>query len=191
MPSLRWLRFALPGVAAAAVALVLVMQGVFGGPGVAPDFDADVVTLKGAPEISIYRSLGSGSRTDGSEELSDGDTAQPGDELQIAYNAGDKLYGMIVSVDGRGVATLHFPLVPSDGPALTVGSTQRLPVAYILDDAPDYEKFYFITSAESFSVRDLYQSIRSAASQFVRNPDSVLGASGDYEVIAFTIRKGE
>ena len=190
-PSLRWLRFALPGVAAAAVAVVLVMQGVFGGNGVVPDFDSDVVRLKGIPEMSIYRSLDASSRSDGSEQLSDGDVAQAGDELQIAYNAGDKSYGMIISIDGRGVLTLHFPLVPSDGPALAVGSTQRLPVAYVLDDAPNFERFYFITSDESFSVRNLYQSIQTEVGQFLRDPESVLDASGDYEVVTFTVRKGE
>jgi len=190
--SLRWIRFALPGVAAAALAIVLFTQGIIGGGGQIPGQGPDVVRLKGRPEISIFRSVASaGARNTGSEELSDGALALPGDELQIEYNAGDKPYGMIVSVDGRNVATLHFPLVPSDGPSLVAGSTQRLPVAYVLDDAPDYEKFYFITSAEQFSVRSVFQSIQNAAAQFVRNPDSVLDASGHYEVITFTVRKGE
>jgi hypothetical protein len=151
-----------------------------------------VVRLKGSPEISIYRSADvATARSDGAEKLEDGDVASSGDELQIEYNAGDRLYGMIVSIDGRGYTTLHYPIVPSDGPELTVGSTQQLPVAYVLDDAPEYENFYFIASAESFSVPRVLDQIRGMAGRFVANPDLELDIPGEYEVIEFSVRKGE
>ena len=186
---LRWFSFGVPAVAAAAAAFALILQGVVGGGTVADQTDTDVVRLKGSPEIAIYRAVDVA--TDRAERLEDGDLAAPGDELQIEYNAGDRLYGMIVSIDGRGYTTLHYPIVPSDGPELTVGSTQQLPVAYVLDDAPDYENFYFIASAEPFSVNQVLEQIRRSARRFVANPEADLGISGDYEVIAFSVRKGE
>jgi hypothetical protein len=187
----RWLSLAIPGAIAAVAGFVFLLQGPLGGGNGSDDANTEVVRLKGSDaEISIYRAVTGTTRTSDAERLSNGDTAVAGDELQIAYNPGAMHYGMIVSVDGRGTVMLHFPVVQSDEPELQ-GGTHRLPFAYTLDDAPNYENFYFIVADELFSVREVLDRIRVNARQFVGNPDMEIGITGDYDVVAFTIRKGE
>lgn len=185
--TVRILAFAVPGAAAVAVvALVL-----FGGIGVDPrsvvDPGAEIVRLKGLePTISVYRAA-----TGSIEELEDGDSAAAGDRLQVAYNAGDAPFGMIVSVDGRGSVTLHFPVTQSADPELVVGGEQRLPYAYVLDDAPEFERFFFITSATSFRVRDVLAAVERQAASLASDSDAPLDLSDDLTVDSLTLRKGE
>ncbi|MFW5788498.1 MAG: hypothetical protein ACOCW3_01045 [Spirochaetota bacterium] len=185
--TIRLLTFAVPG-AAAVLALAFVL---FGGLGIdtvpVVDPDSQILRIKGAePRISVYRSTG----TEDAEALADGDVARQGDELQITYTASGRGFGAIVSVDGRGTVTLHYPLTPSSEPALTTGGEQRLPYAYRLDDAPAFERFYFVTSRSSFEVSELLTRIRSQADSIVSSPDIELRLPGDFEVEAITIRKG-
>ena len=186
--TIRFMTFAVPG-AAAVLALAFVL---FGGLGIdtAPvvDPDSEIVRLKGAePRISVYRSAG----TENAEELADGDVARQGDLLQITYTASGRAFGAIVSVDGRGTVTLHYPPTPSSEPALSTGGEQQLPYAYRLDDAPAFERFYFVTSETLFDVSELLSRIRTQADSIVSSPDTELRLPGDFEVEAITIRKGE
>lgn len=186
--AVRFMTFAVPG-AAAILALTLVL---FGGLGVETDPvvdpDSEIVRLKGAePGLSVYRSAGD----EDAEELDDGDVARQGDRLQITYTAAGRAYGAIVSVDGRGSVTLHYPLTPSSEPELASGGEQQLPYAYQLDDAPSFERFYFVTSDSSFDVSSLVTDIRSQAQGIVSNPDRALRLSRDFDVETVTIRKGE
>lgn len=186
--TIRFMTFAVPG-AAAVLALAFVL---FGGLGIdtAPvvDPDSEIVRLKGAePRISVYRSAG----TDDAEELADGDVARQGDRLQITYTASGRAFGAIVSVDGRGAVTLHYPLTPSREPVLATDGEQQLPYAYQLDDAPEFERFYFVTSETSFDVSELLSDIRSQTQEIVSNPERELRLSRDFDVEAVTIRKGE
>lgn len=184
--TIRIFALALPGVAAAAaVAIVL-----FGGIGIAPgnivDPGAEIVRLKGLePSLSVYRAT-----SGGVEELEDNARADAGDRLQVAYNAGDAPFGTIISVDGRGAVTLHFPLTPSAEPELIVGGEQRLQYAYILDDAPTFERFFFITSETTFRVRDVLGAVERQASRLTTDPDSPLNLPAEYVVDSLTLRKG-
>jgi hypothetical protein len=184
--TIRFMALAVPG-AAAALTLAFVLLGGIGldtTPVVDPD--DEIVRLKGAePEISIYRSVAGEA-----EELSDGDAASQGDRLQITYTAADKPYGAIVSVDGRGTVTLHFPLTASGEPELVVGGEQQLPYAYQLDDAPDFERFFFVTSEQSFDVRRLLSRIESQADEIVADPSRPLQLSREFTVESVIIRKG-
>jgi len=45
----------------------------------------------------------------GSEPLKDGAAARAGDLIRIGYRAAGERWGVIVSVDGRGVVTQHLP----------------------------------------------------------------------------------
>lgn len=199
--SLRWLALALPGAAAVAVATIFAVQGFVGGAGGADRAVDEIVRLKGSdPSLLVYRSVeGPSTRDDEAEALPDGAEARAGDRLQLAYNAGDHRYGAIVSVDGRGVVTLHFPLTMSDDPRLEVGRTQRLPYGYQLDDAPRFERFYFIASDAPFSVQQLVQTVRAQSPRIAERADYslVLGdvfgdrAMDDVDVVSVTIAKGE
>ena len=188
--TVRYFAIAMPG-AAAIVAFALI---VFGGIGVETDpavsADQEIVRLKGArPQISVFRASGTG--TGEAEQLEDGALARAGDRIQIAYNAGDAPYGMIVSIDGRGATTLHYPLTASAEPVLEPGGSEQLPYAYQLDDAPAFERFYFITSGETFSVSDVLESVRAQASRIAAGEQETIQLSGAFDTYSVTIRKGE
>jgi len=68
-----------------------------------------------------------------------------GDLLQVTYNAKGAQQGVVVSIDGAGVATLHFPEAEADSPRLGHGGPVPLAQSYELDDAPDFERFFFVT----------------------------------------------
>jgi hypothetical protein len=67
----------------------------------------------------------------------------------------------VLSVDGRGALTLHLPL--EEGPAAELGQGETLlPRAYVLDDAPRYERFYLFSSELPFSTREVTEPARTA-----------------------------
>jgi hypothetical protein len=73
------------------------------------------------------------------------------DLLQISYNAAGEGFGVVISIDGRGVVTRHLP--EEGGVSTKLGSGDiPLPNAYELDDAPRFECFYFITGEAPFAV---------------------------------------
>ncbi len=185
----RFMTFAVPGAALLVIGLL-----VFGGLGVGVDpvFDPDneITRLKGTePELTVYRSVGG--RTGSAEELSDGDRAVEGDRLQVAYNAGGRPFGTIISVDGRGALTLHYPVTASAAPELVAAGEQSLPYGYQLDDAPKFEKFYFITSQDAFNVPEILGYVQDQVDDIVEEPDTALRLPVGFAIDSVTIRKGE
>ena len=92
--------------------------------------------------------------------LADGASVQAGDRLQLQYRAGDRGHGAIVSIDGRGVATLHFPSSPAASTRLREGGLVALDHSYELDDAPAFERFVLVTADEPFSVATALDAAR-------------------------------
>ncbi|MBN1981741.1 MAG: hypothetical protein JW795_09430 [Chitinivibrionales bacterium] len=112
------------------------------------------VRLKGgAPYLHVYRKTASKP-----EKLSSGDRVSTGDTLQISYNAMGRLYGVIISIDGRAGVTLHFPETQTDTTALLPNNEHFLPRSYELDDAPDFERFFFITSQVPLVIDEIMAS---------------------------------
>jgi len=97
------------------------------------------------PRLHVYRKRGSEV-----ERLEPGASARPGDVVQLGYVAAGLSYGVIVSVDGRGVVTLHLPATGTEAAVLESDGVDLLPDAYELDDAPDYERFFLVASATRF-----------------------------------------
>lgn len=95
----------------------------------------------------------------GAEELASGARARPGDVLQVSYVAAGRAYGAILSLDGRGGVTRHLPEEGARAASLTSTGTVGLSHAYQLDDAPRFERFVFVTSAEPFSVEPLMRAL--------------------------------
>ncbi|TFH06046.1 MAG: hypothetical protein E4H09_00975 [Spirochaetales bacterium] len=189
----RWIAVAVPGAAAVLTAVILSIQALSGGTMLASDDPNEIVRLKGTEsKLMIYRSVDA---TDGgnteAERLEDGGRATQGDRLQIAYQSAERQFGVIVSVDGRGTVTLHFPLSPSAEPRLVMGREHKLAFAYRLDDAPAFETFYFITSATFFAVPSLVQRVRDQAAGIAANPDMALSLTDEFDVQSFTVRKGD
>jgi hypothetical protein len=126
------------------------------------------------PTLLVFRRT-----SQGVDRLADGAEVREGDQLQLAYAPAGRLYGTIVSIDGRGLVTLHFPEPQGEEPAsvrfpqrpASSSGPQALAHAYALDDAPDFERFFFVTSHESFQLAD----VLAAAKVLAADPHAARG----------------
>jgi len=117
------------------------------------------IRIKGLrPHLILHRKT-----AQGSERLEEGAVVRRGDRILVQYQAAGAAYGAILSVDGRGAVTRHFPdrgeiaaLLRQDGPV-------PLEFSYELDDAPQVERFFFVTAAEPFAVEVALEPARRAA----------------------------
>lgn len=117
-----------------------------GGSVVTPpiaDDGPEQIFLKGDPQLLVDRIVELRPQT-----MSDRDDVSAGDRLQVSYRAAGHAQGAIVSIDGAGVATLHFPADEAASPHLDQGGRIPLSQSYELDDAPAFERFFFVTVAE-------------------------------------------
>jgi hypothetical protein len=119
----------------------------------------DTVRLKGLePHLAIFRKT-----PEGAEPLASGEKARPGEFLRIGYQAGGFSYGAILSVDGNGSVTRHWPAQGARAAKLEKGEA-LLPQAFELDAAPDYERFYFVVSKHAFDLDPVLSSLRDGES---------------------------
>jgi hypothetical protein len=133
---------------ALACGLVLAAASVLILPGRVPGAKEDTTRVKGlAPRLFVYRKAATGA-----EELAAGAAARENDVVQLAYQAAGRHFGAIVSIDGRGVVTRHLPAAGPLASPLKTGASFALPEAYRLDDAPGFERFYFVTADQPFAV---------------------------------------
>lgn len=172
------------GVSAALVAVVAVAALVVGG--LAPSAPESIRTKGLDATIRIYRDAGSDV-----EILAPNQEVSEGDLLQISYNAAGGRYGMIFSVDGRGTFTLHYPT--SIDASATVESTGEvlLPYAYRLDDAPRFEKFYFITAEEPFDLNTVMDAVSRPIDQQQEDPEYEMRFDQDLAVSSLVLNKTE
>jgi hypothetical protein len=125
--------------------------------------------IKGlAPSLAVYRRT-----AQGSEKLADGALARAGDLLRVGYVSAGRDYGLILSLDGRGVVTRHLPVDGNVAVALRNDGTVLLDNAYELDDAPAWERFYFVTADEPFDVGPVLAAAQRAAAAAPRLPPSL------------------
>lgn len=151
-----WLAVAVLAAAAVAVAVAV--------PSVDPrEPSVEVTRSKGAADLRVHR-VAEGT----AERLAADAAARPGDLLQLSYVAADAAYGMVLSLDGRGVVTVHLPLSGATAVPLDGGGAVALPRAYELDDAPRFERFVLVTGAEPFDVGP----VRDAARALAGRPDA-------------------
>lgn len=116
--------------------------------------------MKGlAPRLEVHRSHGGG----GAEELREGAVAREGDLLQLSYVAAGRRYGAVVSVDGRGIVTLHWPEEGGPAAPLAQAGAVPLPHAYLLDDAPAFERFFLVTGDNAFDSATVVEAARRLA----------------------------
>jgi hypothetical protein len=89
------------------------------------------------------------------------------------------------------VVTLHYPESENKDPILDQNKKTLLPSSYELDDAPDFERFFFITSKSEIDV----QAILNSAKVLAKNPKTSdlaeLDLSGSYGQYSLLIKKGE
>lgn len=110
--------------------------------------DNSAIRIKGkSSALFVYRN-----ENGKAVRLTNGTKVSEGDILQLSYVCADPEYALIVSVDGNGVVTSHFPEDSTDSALLEKGGEFPLSYSYKLDDAPSFERFYLVTSDKEFSL---------------------------------------
>jgi hypothetical protein len=147
--TLKRLLYAAPALVSALILLFVV----FFNNGTTPDY----TRIKGEElldftktQIIIYRKSGNEI-----ELLKNGDRAKAGDLLQLAYVPAGKTFGVIFSIDGSRIVTLHHPESKDDSSILKQEKKNLLSSSYELDNAPDFERFFFITATEEIKVQSI------------------------------------
>ncbi len=146
-PSPRWLVPALAGAAAMVVGVAVLRTPEMArvGTGVSGETDR----LKGASaRLIAHRERPAGKP----EELANGARTRAGDVLQLSYVSAGAPYGAILSIDGRGNVTRHWPVLGDSAAPLAAGGAVPLDHAYVLDSAPSFERFFLITAPAPFPV---------------------------------------
>ncbi len=159
-----------PVMAAAACALFAVlvfMQDPNGyvAPGFASLDTEEVVRIKGDPQLMIH-----GKQGNDTIRLYPDASAEEGDVLQLTYSSKGAAHGVIFSIDGRGFVTLHFPADEMTSTRLEQKGIHPLGFSYELDDAPGFERFFFVWSKEDIDVRRVLE----AAENWNLNTDNKL-----------------
>ena len=139
-----------PLVVAAAAVLLVVMRHT-------PVQEPETTRVKGTARLLVFKQVG-----DQAERLDADDVVRAGDVIQVRYNAGGARYGVIASIDGSGGVTLHFPAA-EDAPTDTAPGTRTLPEAFALDDAPRFERFFFVTANEPLDTQATLDALRALA----------------------------
>jgi hypothetical protein len=123
--------------------------------------DDDVRPKGSSPHLAIHRQAAGGEP----EALARDARARAGDVLQLSVVSGGRPYGVVVSVDGRGVVTRHGP---GDGAlAAKLPSRGAVPLdhSYRLDDAPAFERFFLVTGGSPFAVEPVLDAFRRLAAE--------------------------
>lgn len=111
------------------------------------------------PALQIWRQTETGP-----ERLENNAAVSTGDRLQVRFQAAGAPHGVIVSIDGRQQTTLHFPDFEGGDTSLAPGAS-TLNHSYQLDDAPDFERFFFITSAAPLDSSAILDALEELARQ--------------------------
>lgn len=120
------------------------------------NLNVDLVRMKGdSSVIKLYKKVNGENKI-----VEESDSFKQGDVLQITYFTSKWKYGSIISLDGDGVATLHYPSTFQDDGYLINDTEAILPYSYQLDDAKGFERFYFIVSDKSFDIEEVYKRIQ-------------------------------
>lgn len=156
-PRPAWLRpafsLALATLLAAPAAIIYLRQPV-GLPFTGTQTKQPSERLKGLePKLVLFRKA-----LQGAEPLHPGDPVGPGAILRIGYQAAGLRYGAILSCDGNGQVTVHFPVQGEQAATLEAGES-LLPTAYELDAAPEYERFFLVTADTPFTLAPLRQTL--------------------------------
>lgn len=153
-----WYYAAVPILAAASAFLVLQFSTVSTEPEASLP---DTILLKGDEQpLRAFQQT-----ADGPKPVAEGSVLKAGDTVQLSYQAGAFSYGVIVSVDGRGAVTWHFPVSASGEQSLEKGPSIALKQSYKLDDAPRYERFFFIRSQKHIDIESLRKALKDLSAE--------------------------
>jgi len=136
------------------------------------------------PGLQIYR------KSSGADKIvRNGESAQAGELLQLAYIPAGQTHGIILSIDGAGAVTLHFPEKADGSTLLQSNRKVLLANAFELDRAPRFERFFFITGKEPLPTA----AIMAVAGELASDPDRAmverLDLPGRYGQVSLLVRK--
>ncbi len=107
----------------------------------------DGVRIKGMDSrMEVWKKTG-----DSAVQMENLGEAREGDEIQLRYAVAEKCFGLLFSMDGNGTITMHMGQ-ENRAVELEPGKMTTLPFAYKLDNAPKFEKFFFLTSKDEFEL---------------------------------------
>ncbi|MEL6181917.1 MAG: ActD-like protein [Myxococcota bacterium] len=143
--------------------------------------------IKGAPALVVHRVLEGGV----TQRLTTADAARPGDTVQLSVSGAQNRYAVIVSIDGRGQVTRHFPLKGNSGAIISTAKAIpfTLPHAYELDDAPDFERFILLTHTAPFDVAQVMSSAQKVASGSHKHRTLLVGLPKKMQQTSFLLKK--
>jgi hypothetical protein len=154
--------------------------------------------VKGAAdaELSVYLKKGQGNSAE-VVRLPDQADVRPGDTVQLAYrvqpDTSGERYGVIFSIDGRSIVSMHYPYAFGQSTRLVSGRAVPLDFAYTLDDAPDYEIFFFVVGEKPLNLQNVLIKAEQLALRLAVNPQEALReglfAFRDYELKTLTLWK--
>ncbi|MCB9751211.1 MAG: hypothetical protein H6713_14640 [Myxococcales bacterium] len=151
---------------------------------------AEDTRIKGmTPRLIVHRKRG-----DSVERLAEGSVAREGDRVQLSYLAAGRRQGVIVSYDGRGVVTLHYPNVARASAELRAGGAVPLDHSFELDDAPLFERFVFVTlppsdASGALEVSRVLEAARAVAARAPQARPSPLPLPSGWEQSVFELVK--
>jgi hypothetical protein len=151
-------------------------------PAVIGEMDLEKTRLKGDARLMVYRL-----QDQESVALADGAEVVAGDVIQLKILAGNAVHGVVFSVDGRGAVTLHFPVGLEGDTLLDPRGAQPLARAYQLDDAPDFERFFFVVGEAPLSV----DAVLRAGEALGLAAGEGVGLPGNWRYVDFMLRKTE
>ena len=182
--AIRGLLYASPVLASALVFLFIV---VFKTP-VSED-----TRIKGPESIDMTKSqlLIYRKANDEVHLIRSGDAARKGDLLQVAYVSAGDPFGVIFSIDGSGAVTLHYPDDDLSSAMLQPNKQVPLKTSYELDDAPEFERFFFITAPSEINVTEILRQAERLAENPARAREAALDLPKTYGQYSVLVKKGE
>jgi hypothetical protein len=96
---------------------------------------------------------------------------------------------VIISIDGRGVVTLHYPEEGHAPAKLELNRKVLLPRAYQLDDAPGFERFFYLSSKNPVNVGAVMEAARSLARDPARSRIDPIRTDGGIQQVSIIINK--
>jgi anti-sigma-K factor RskA len=179
---------------AAALLIILVLFPLRKGDITSPTdhTQQDDILVKGMKEIDMSKPqlLVHRKRSDCIELLKNGARGKAGDLLQLAYIAAKQSHGVILSIDGNGNVTLHFPDKENDPTSLVQDKNILLPNAIELDNAPGFERFFFITSSVEINTAEILKKARTLAVNPDRAKKENMDLPGNVNQYSIIIIKG-
>jgi len=112
----------------------------------------------GGQRLFVYRKVG-----DTPVPLSAKTKLSVNDMVQISYIAGGDAFGAILSVDGNGVVTQHYPDSGDFTARLSNEGEASLDFSYKLDNAPKFERFIFVSGGEKITLVEYKKALMRAA----------------------------